>query len=233
MADVLRKLKYSVDKESLEKICFSFIRPILEYGCHIWDNCDKEDKKKLGDFQLSIARTVTGVRKWTSHVLISNELNWPSLSDKREGVKLKNFFKIMNSEMPQYPQTLIIEKIGTKRPQSRNPDNFYSMRARIETYRSSFIPSSVRLYNSLTIADRSLEYVNFIMKRPCSSLFYHGSRSSGIRHAQLRMKCSKSSFLLFLCMLWIHLHVHVDMIVRTQTTTCYNVHCFTKLEIWW
>ena len=35
----------------------------------------------------------------------------------------------------------------------------------------------------------------------------------------------------FLYMLWIHLHVHVDTIARTQTITCYNVHCFTKLEI--
>ena len=39
MADVLKKLKYQVDKESLEKIYFSFIRPKLEYGNYIWDNC--------------------------------------------------------------------------------------------------------------------------------------------------------------------------------------------------
>ena len=66
MADLLRKLKYSVDQESLEKIYFSFIRPKLEYGCHIWDNCGEGDKKKLEDFQLSIAQTVTGARKGTS-----------------------------------------------------------------------------------------------------------------------------------------------------------------------
>ena len=197
MADVLKKLKYSVDKESLEKIYFSFIRPKLEYGCHIWDNCDKGDKKKLEDFQLSIARTVTGARKGTSHELISNELNWPNLTDRREGVKLKNFLKIMSNEIPQYLQSLIPEKIGTKRPQSRNPDNFYSMRSRIETYRLSFIPSSVRLYNSLDIVDRSFEYANSLMKRPSPLLFYHGSRSSGIKHAQLRMKCSKLNFHLF------------------------------------
>ena len=35
------------------------------------------------------------------------------------------------------------------------------------------------------------------MKRPSPSLFYHGSRSSGIKHAQLRMKCSKLKFHLF------------------------------------
>ena len=48
MADVFRILKYSVNKESLEQIYFSFIRHKLEYGCHIWDNCDTGDKKKLG-----------------------------------------------------------------------------------------------------------------------------------------------------------------------------------------
>ena len=99
--------------------------------------------------------------------------------------------------MPQYLQSLIPEKIGTKRQQSRNPDNFYSMRARIETYRSSFIPSSVNLYNSLDIVDRSIKYVNSLMKRPWPSLFYHGSRSSGIKHAQLRTKCRKLNFHLF------------------------------------
>ena len=32
-------------------------------------------------------------------------------------------------------------------------------------------------------------------------------------------------------MLWIHLHIHVDTIARTQTITCYDVHWFIKLEI--
>ena len=55
MADVLKKLKYQVDKESLEKTYFSFIRPKLEYGNYIWDNCFEGDKDRLEDFQLSIS----------------------------------------------------------------------------------------------------------------------------------------------------------------------------------
>ena len=74
---------------------------------------------------------------------------------------------------------------------------FFSMLARIGTYRSSFIPSSVKSYNSFEILDRSFEYVNSLMKRPCPSLLYHGSRSSGVTHVQLRMKCSKVNFHLF------------------------------------
>ena len=38
MADVMRKLKYQIDRKSLETIYFSFMRPKLEYACHIWDN---------------------------------------------------------------------------------------------------------------------------------------------------------------------------------------------------
>ena len=48
--------------------------------------------------------------------------------------------------------------------QSRNPDNFYSMRASIETYRSSFIPSSVRLYNGVKHAQ---------LRMKCGKLNFH------------------------------------------------------------
>ena len=37
VVEVLKKLKYQVDKESLEKNYFNFIRPKLEYGNYIWD----------------------------------------------------------------------------------------------------------------------------------------------------------------------------------------------------
>ena len=78
---------------------------------------------------------MAGYRQGTSHELISNELDWSSLSDRREGVKLKNLPKIMNNETHLYLQTLIPEIIGTKIPHSRNPDDFYAVRFGIETYR--------------------------------------------------------------------------------------------------
>ena len=130
LADVLKKLKYQVDKESLENIYFSLIRPQLENGNYIWDNCFEGDKDRLEDFQLSIARTVTGAHKGTSHDLIYSELNWPALADRRKGVKLKNFFKIINNKTPKYLRSLLPTRIGDVRPQSRNPDNYYTVKAK-------------------------------------------------------------------------------------------------------
>ena len=149
----------------------------MEYGNYIWDNCFECDKDRLEDFQLSIARTVTGARKGTSHNLIYNELNWPTLADRRKGVKLKIFFKIINNETPEFLRSLLPKRIGDVRPQSRNPDNYYTVKA-------------------LDVCDRTLTYVDCLMKKPQPLLLYHGSRKSSVKHAQLRMKCSKLNYLL-------------------------------------
>ena len=47
MCDVLTKLKYSLNRRTLETIYFSFVRPKLEYASIIWDNCSEFDKERL------------------------------------------------------------------------------------------------------------------------------------------------------------------------------------------
>ena len=44
---ILRKLKFDLDRETLKSMYFSFIRPILEYGDIIFDNCPEFCKSKL------------------------------------------------------------------------------------------------------------------------------------------------------------------------------------------
>ena len=102
MADVLKSLKYKVDRKSLETIYFSFIRPKLEYGSYIWDNCSKQDTEQLEKFQLDIARIITGARKGTSHDLIYNEISWPKLSERRSRNKVANSIKMEDNKTQDY-----------------------------------------------------------------------------------------------------------------------------------
>ena len=37
--NIMRKLKFQLDRKSLEIIYTSFIRPLLEYSNVVWDNC--------------------------------------------------------------------------------------------------------------------------------------------------------------------------------------------------
>ena len=45
--NIMRKLKFDLDRKSLETIYISFIRPILEYADIIWDNCSQQDEQEL------------------------------------------------------------------------------------------------------------------------------------------------------------------------------------------
>ncbi|MCW4309282.1 MAG: reverse transcriptase domain-containing protein, partial [Candidatus Thiodiazotropha endolucinida] len=55
----MRKLKFQLDRKSLETIYTVFIRPILEYGNEIWDNCTQYEKDELEKIQIEAARIAT------------------------------------------------------------------------------------------------------------------------------------------------------------------------------
>ena len=44
----MRKLKFKLDRKSLETIYLTFIRPLLEYGDVIFDNCTQYEKTGIG-----------------------------------------------------------------------------------------------------------------------------------------------------------------------------------------
>ena len=44
---VMRKLKFKLDRKSLQIIYFTFIRPILEYADIVWNNCTQYEVNEL------------------------------------------------------------------------------------------------------------------------------------------------------------------------------------------
>jgi hypothetical protein len=49
---ILRKSKYRLSRQNLEKLYLVYIRPIFEYVCEIWDNCGVCYSTKLKKLQL-------------------------------------------------------------------------------------------------------------------------------------------------------------------------------------
>jgi hypothetical protein len=60
--NVLRKLKFTLSKQTLSNIYLTFIRPTLEYACEVWDGCFEREVAKLEKVQLESARIVTGLQ---------------------------------------------------------------------------------------------------------------------------------------------------------------------------
>ena len=81
---VLRKLKFILKREILEKIYLTFIRPLLEYSCEVWDNCSQTDNDRLEKLQLEAARIVTGLTAYSSRDSSYQETGWEKLLCRQE-----------------------------------------------------------------------------------------------------------------------------------------------------
>ena len=49
--DVLSALKYRLDRNTLEKLYFAFVRSKVEYACIVWDNCSESLSQILENIQ--------------------------------------------------------------------------------------------------------------------------------------------------------------------------------------
>ena len=85
---ILAKLKYLLDRTSLQNIYFSYIRPIIEYGNVLLSNCSKELNHNLESLQLEAARIITGGVKGTHHNQLYAETGWQTLEKRRENAQV-------------------------------------------------------------------------------------------------------------------------------------------------
>ena len=113
--NIMRKLKFKLDKRSLQTIYFSFIRPLLEYADVVWDNCTQYEVNDLEKIQNEAARTciVTGATKLASINSLLSETGWETLSSRRKKHKLQLFYKVQNDLSPNYLSSLVPPTVGS------------------------------------------------------------------------------------------------------------------------
>ena len=213
--DVMKKLKYSLDRKTLETIYMSFVRPKLEYASIIWHDCTQTESELLESIQLDAARVVTGAKRGTSHAKIYQECGWQTLSERRENSQLIQFYKMVHDKTPSYLSDLVPPKVSEKAHamELRNSNKFIPLKCRTTTYQKTFLPNVVNLWNnkSSEIANAvSLDAFkqHFMTTFDWSKLFESGSRKVGLIHAQLRMNCS-------------NLNAHLYELHVVDQPTCY------------
>ena len=202
--NILRIMKYNLDRKSLEKLYFGFIRPILEYGSVVWDNCTQEQSGLIESVQYEAARIITGLRKGTSRVKLYSELGWDSLQNRRKKQKLILMFKALQGELPNYMTENIMSHINQEPNYNlRNLRIFTTPQCRTKSYKESFFPSVLDLWNHLDNDTRNgislssfRNKLNEDIDRP-PSYYSMGSRCSNIWHCQLRNEASNLNHHLF------------------------------------
>ena len=204
--NILRLLKHKVDRKSLLTIYISYIRPILEYGDVIWDNCSNQNKICLESIQLEALRIITGLRRGTSHEKLYKETGIETLECRRKNHKLILMYKILNNETPKFLADIVEPHINDNtriRYPLRNNRLFNPPLCRTESYSKSFFPSTLNEFNQLNIEILNANTLNQFKKliKPINNnnndvyeindaFKYNGQRKYNIILCQLRNNAS-------------------------------------------
>ena len=86
LLSVLRRLRSSLDQESLSHMYLTYIRPILEYACTAWGNLGTTQVDRLERFQRRAAKIILRRPLFapSNHDELLATIGWPSLASRRK-----------------------------------------------------------------------------------------------------------------------------------------------------
>ena len=195
--NIMRKLKYQLDRKSLEIIYLSFVRPLLEYGDTIWDNCTLSEQDELNKIQNEAARICTGATRLVSLNKLKAEIGWESLEFRRKKHKLILFYKMIHGLTPTYLSDLLPQPVSANsRYNLRNQENLQVPFCRTNLYRNSFLPSVIRDWNELPENTKNATSIDSFKRLldprrvDTPPYFYIGNRKAQVLHTRIRTNCS-------------------------------------------
>ena len=157
----LKRLPSNITPFTKLHIYCSFIRPVLEYGSVIFDNCSAELASDIEAIQRQAAIAATRAYSHTTHTNILRECGLITLHSRRQMAKSILLFKIMNGKAPEYLQWLLPEQVGDNMNYNlRNSLNIRLPHITKNYFLKSFIPSSIRAWNKLSDDVKSITEVD-------------------------------------------------------------------------
>ena len=214
--NIMKSLQYLLDRETLEVIYKSFIRPLMEYGSVVWDGCTQGDSQRLESVQLAAARVISGAMLTTPNDKLYEETGLQTLAKRREINKLIQMYKITHNLAPEYLREIIFSNQNQTRRNTRQAENLPHFRARTDLFDNTFFPCTTRLWNQLPLNIRNCNSLNEFKKYIDSKvprsiketkLYYVGNRYPAVIQARFRMGRSQ-------------LNAHLHAIGLCQSPNC-------------
>ena len=221
---VMRKLKFMLDRDSLNKVYISFIRPTLEYAYIVGDNCTQYETNAIERIQIEVARIVTGATRLVSLDMLSKETGWESLWDRRYKHKMCQFYKMINDLTPTYLTSSVPSTVeNTSAYNLRDSQNIRPLLTRTQLYYKYFyrhalengmklllIFETLNIRNSTSLSSFKQQLNKNNIKVP---VYYSpDNRLPHIHHTRLRTKCSS-----------LNQHLHSKNIIDDPLCACGSV----------
>ena len=206
--NLMLPLKMKVDRKSLEIMYTSFVQPSMEYASVVWGGAYDCDILKLETIHIDAMRLVTGATARSNIANVTTEYNGVTVTSRIEKATTIILFKIITGRAPSYLTDILIDLNRPRNYMLRNNLDIKVPFCRLESYKRSFFPRSIRLWNDLDspiICAESVESFKQQLKdeeQELQVLYYYGQRWPSVHHARMRMGCSKLNYDL-------HFNLHV------------------------
>ena len=192
-------LKFKINRKSLEIMYKSFVMPVLEYGLIVWGGTYDTDILKLERIQLDALRLISGATARSSMAAVYKETSFVSIRERIDYLSLVMLYRLKNDLSPDYLKCLLpANNTDIIHYNLRNNRNIKLPFSRLETFRRSFFPRAIRLWNSLSLKIRDentlIAFKEALRKdndKQCNVLYYYDERWASMHHARIRMGCSK------------------------------------------
>ena len=197
---LLYNMKNKLSRQAKSRYYLSFIRPLLEYGNVIFDNCTAADSNSLEQVQRRAALWCTGAFRRSPTSLLLSDLGWDSLANRRKNAKIILMYKILNRLTPNYLTELIPPQVHqSTRYGLRNRSNFRIPFARTQLMKTSYIPATLYQWNILdpelrscrTLTTFKLKLKSKFKIDPLCKIYSTSFGHCSTFHTQMRLGLSK------------------------------------------
>ena len=155
--------------------------------------------------QREAIRIITGLPSYARIDGLLSESGLETLSNRRKNRKLQLLYKMHNKLTPDYLNDLLPSTVAEhNRYALRNNNDYRILPFRLSLTNSSFIPSTLRSWNSLDLSIRSSTSLHSFKKSltvnllsPPPSFLGFGERKLNILHTKLRYQCSPLKYDLY------------------------------------
>ena len=147
------------------KLYNSTVRPIIEYGCILYDNFSLLLSARIENLQRRAAIICTGAMPRTETKKLLEDLGWSTLKERRQNLKLSFFYKIIHSKTAEYLRIDLDKlRVNPNKRQTRQSDEFGIPFCRTIKYKNSFFPSTIISWNKLPASVRTADSLSKFKK---------------------------------------------------------------------
>ena len=143
---IYRQFYNNSSSSTMKQLYLSLVRPHLEYACQLWDPYVQNDINKLESVQKFALKLIS--HRWdASYQELTRLVNVPMLSTRRLHLKLAQVYKVLHG-LCDFPEDIFQIQLAHSSRLAR-AQTLHCPFARTNYYYNSFVPSSIRAWNSL------------------------------------------------------------------------------------